>query len=86
LKTDFIPIYSDGYKSKSLKFKLRANIEILYSVRYNLKIYPILYIDLSRIQFILTKSALQHKAIYIKYIIKLFKFLVDKALKPTELN
>ena len=31
-KTDSIPIYSNSYKPRSLKFRLRANIEILYSV------------------------------------------------------
>ena len=36
LKTDSIPIRGDGYKPKSLKFRLRANAETLYSVRYDL--------------------------------------------------
>jgi hypothetical protein len=36
LKTDSIPIYGNGYKPKSLKFRLRANAEILYSVRYDI--------------------------------------------------
>ena len=36
MKTDSAPIRGDGYKPKSLKFRLRANVETLYSVRYNL--------------------------------------------------
>ena len=37
-------------------------------------------------RFILTKSTSEHKAIRIIYIIKLFKFLVDKALDTAELG
>ena len=36
MKTDSAPIYGDGYKPKSSKFRLRANAETLYSVRYDL--------------------------------------------------
>jgi hypothetical protein len=36
LKTDSIPIYSNGYKPKSLKFRLRANVETSHSVRYDI--------------------------------------------------
>jgi len=36
LKTDSAPIRGDGYKPKSSKFRLRANAETLYSVRYDL--------------------------------------------------
>ena len=32
LKTDSVPVYSDSYKPRSLKFRLRAYAEILYSV------------------------------------------------------
>jgi hypothetical protein len=32
-KTDSIPICGDGYKPRSLKFRLRANAEMSYSVR-----------------------------------------------------
>jgi hypothetical protein len=33
LKSDSIPICGDGYKPRSLKFRLRANVETLYSVQ-----------------------------------------------------
>ena len=36
LKSDSTPIYGDGYKPKSLKFRLRANAETSHSVRYDL--------------------------------------------------
>ena len=35
-KTDFAPVCGNSYKPKSLKFRLRANAEILHSVRYDL--------------------------------------------------
>ena len=35
-KTDSAPVYGDGYKPKSSKFRLRANAETLHSMRYNL--------------------------------------------------
>ena len=35
-KSDSTPVYSDGYEPKSLKFRLRANAETSYSVRYDL--------------------------------------------------
>ena len=31
-----VSVYGNGYKPKSLKFRLRANIEMSYSVRYDL--------------------------------------------------
>ena len=33
---DSAPVRGDGYKPKSLKFRLRANAETSYSVRYNM--------------------------------------------------
>jgi hypothetical protein len=35
-KTDSTPIYGDGYKPRSSKFRLRANAETLHSVRYDI--------------------------------------------------
>jgi len=32
LKIDFIPIYSNSYKFRSLKIRLKANIKILYNI------------------------------------------------------
>ena len=32
LKTDSAPIYSNGYKPRSSKFRLRANVEMSHSV------------------------------------------------------
>ena len=32
VETRLIPIYSNGYKPKSLKIRLKANVEILYSI------------------------------------------------------
>ena len=36
MKTDSVPIRSDGYKPRSSKFRLRANAETLHSVRYDM--------------------------------------------------
>ena len=36
MKTDSAPIRGDGYESKFLKFRLRANAETSHSVRYDL--------------------------------------------------
>ena len=33
---DSVSIYSNGYKPRSSKFRLRANAETLYSVRYDI--------------------------------------------------
>ena len=38
---DSAPICSDGYKPKSLKFRLRAKAETSYSVRYDLVVVVI---------------------------------------------
>ena len=35
-KTDSAPVCGDGYEPESSKFRLRANAETLYSVRYDL--------------------------------------------------
>jgi len=34
-KTDSAPVRGDGYKPRSLKFRLRANAETSHSVRYD---------------------------------------------------
>ena len=36
MKTDSILVYSDSYKPKSLKFRPRVNVEMSYSMQYNL--------------------------------------------------
>ena len=36
MKTDSVPIYSDSYKPRSLKFRPRANVEILHSMQYDI--------------------------------------------------
>jgi len=40
-KTDSAPVRGDGYEPKSSKFRLRANAETLYSVRYDLVVVVI---------------------------------------------
>ena len=36
MKTDFVLVYGDSYKPKSLKFRLRANAETSHSVQYDI--------------------------------------------------
>ena len=44
LKTDFTPIRNNGYKPRSLKFRLKANIKTSHSVLVGLVVVKRFYI------------------------------------------